>query len=166
MREGRILIVSSDNDTCMQLEVALNEADYTVICVSDPARAKLHAHKDPVDMLVIDLTCRDFDGGSLAQELRRVEFSHMIPILFLVRSREKKSRPMRPRFGITDYVTKPFNPDEVVARVRFSLKYGADTKESDREKTVEGSLAEVSLIDLIQIFFQSKKEGYLIVNGE
>src|SRR4030042_3003666 len=114
MNKGNILIVSSDKTTGKQLKSAFKHANYDSAWVTDPARAKIHARKNMPDLFIIDLSCEDFDGTALAQELRRFEFSSMVPILFLVVSGEKKSRPFRPQIGITDYILKPFNPDEVV----------------------------------------------------
>lgn len=97
------------------------------------AEALLALKEQSVDLALLDVMLPDGDGFSLCRQLRE---TYHFPILMLTARVEDRDKISGLAFGADDYITKPFNPLEVVARVKAQLrryrKYGAAPKEEER----------------------------------
>lgn len=97
------------------------------------AEALLALKEQSVDLALLDVMLPDGDGFSLCRQLRE---TYNFPILMLTARVEDRDKISGLAFGADDYITKPFNPLEVVARVKAQLrrcrKYGAAPKEEER----------------------------------
>jgi len=114
-----ILVVDDDPDVCRLISDYLAEFDLRVSCVSDgPAMRKALAH-NVVDLILLDLKLPAEDGMSLARELRAKSAT---PIIMLTSRKDEVDRVMGLELGADDYLTKPFNPRELVARIRTILR--------------------------------------------
>ncbi len=114
-----VLVADDDGHICEVVCFALERAGYHVTACAD-GKAALAAFRSRVpDILVLDIGMPEADGLAVCREIRR---DHDTPILFLSARNEEIDRVLGLELGGDDYVTKPFSPRELVARVGAILK--------------------------------------------
>jgi two-component system alkaline phosphatase synthesis response regulator PhoP len=118
----RILIVDDDPAIVRLLRSYLERAGLTVLTASD-GEAALHAiRRERPELVVLDLMLPGRDGWDITRRVREDEHLAGLPILMLTARVEDQDKIVGLELGADDYVTKPFNPSEVVARVRALLR--------------------------------------------
>jgi two-component system OmpR family response regulator len=115
----KILVVDDDPRLRELLAIALQRAGFTVIAASDGQQALTHAAREAPDLVVLDVGLPELDGFEVCRRLRARADT---PILFLTARADEVDRVVGLELGADDYVTKPFSPRELVARVRAILK--------------------------------------------
>jgi two-component system OmpR family response regulator len=115
----RILIVDDEGHIREVIRVALKKAGMDVIEARDGKEALSRFAADRPDLIVLDIGMPEFDGLDVCREIRR---SSDVPILFLSARDEEIDRILGLEIGGDDYVTKPFSPRELVARVNVILR--------------------------------------------
>ena len=118
----RILIVDDDLHIREVIRVALKKADMTVSEARDGKEALSRFVNDRPDLVVLDIGMPEFDGLDVCREIRK---SSDVPILFLSARDEEIDRVLGLEIGGDDYVTKPFSPRELVARINVILRRAA-----------------------------------------
>lgn len=122
MTNQRILVVDDDREIVRVVRAYLEQAGYQVLTAHDGATA-LHAIRhDHPELLVLDLMLPDQDGWSVTRTVRADAQLTALPILMLTARVDDVDKIVGLELGADDYVTKPFNPREVVARVRSLLR--------------------------------------------
>jgi two-component system OmpR family response regulator len=125
----RILIVDDDLHIREVIRVALRKAGMTVFEARDGKEALTRFVGDRPDLIILDIGMPEFDGLDVCREVRK---SSDVPILFLSARDDEIDRVLGLEIGGDDYVTKPFSPRELVARVNVILRRttmrGLDTK--------------------------------------
>lgn len=116
---NKILIVDDDPHILDVISFALENADMSVSTAKNGLLALACFKENPVDLIVLDINMPEMDGLELCRELRK--FSE-VPILFLSSRDDEIDRILGLEIGGDDYVTKPFSPRELVARVKVILK--------------------------------------------
>jgi two-component system alkaline phosphatase synthesis response regulator PhoP len=118
----RILVVDDDHEIVRLVRAYLEKANYTVLTAYNGESA-LHAlRRDHPDLMVLDLMLPDRDGWDLTRIIRADASLAETPIIMLTARVEDSEKIIGLEIGADDYVTKPFNPREVVARVRALLR--------------------------------------------
>ncbi|RXG94954.1 response regulator transcription factor [Bradyrhizobium zhanjiangense] len=115
----RILIVDDEGHIREVIRVALRKAGMDVIEARDGKEALARFAADRPDLIVLDIGMPEFDGLDVCREVRK---SSDVPILFLSARDEEIDRILGLEIGGDDYVTKPFSPRELVARVNVILR--------------------------------------------
>jgi len=117
-----ILVVDDDHEIVRIVRAYLEQAHFQVLTAYDGATA-LHAiaHAHP-DLVVLDLMLPDQDGWTITRQLRNDPKLALLPIIMLTARIEDADKIIGLELGADDYITKPFNPREVVARVRTVLR--------------------------------------------
>ncbi|MGY8668123.1 response regulator transcription factor [Bradyrhizobium sp. UFLA05-109] len=115
----RILIVDDEGHIREVIHVALKKAGMDVIEARDGKEALGRFAADKPDLIVLDIGMPEFDGLEVCREVRK---SSDVPILFLSARDEEIDRVLGLEIGGDDYVTKPFSPRELVARVNVILR--------------------------------------------
>lgn len=116
---SRILIVDDEPRLRDLLRIALERAGHEVLVAGDGKAAITHAARHLPDLIVLDVGLPEMDGFEVCRHIRaRSE----VPILFLTARDDEIDRILGLELGADDYVTKPFSPREIVARVRAILK--------------------------------------------
>jgi len=114
-----ILIVDDDADVRRMIADYLAEFDLRASAVPDSHGMRRALERGVVDLIVLDLRLDHEDGMTLARDLR----AHSnIPIVMLTSRKDEADRIMGLELGADDYVTKPFNPRELLARIRTVLR--------------------------------------------
>lgn len=115
----RILIVDDDLHIREVIRVSLRKAGMTVSEARDGREALARFASDRPDLVVLDIGMPEFDGLDVCREIRK---SSDVPILFLSARDEEIDRILGLEIGGDDYVTKPFSPRELVARINVILR--------------------------------------------
>ncbi|WP_404451739.1 response regulator transcription factor [Virgibacillus necropolis] len=119
MRNEKILIVEDDAEIRHLIQLYL-EKEYQVI-MKDNGKKALEAFKlDSPDLILLDILLPGKDGLKVCREIRT--FNVDVPIIFLSSRREYEDRIFGLEAGADDYITKPFDPGEILARVRAHLR--------------------------------------------
>ena len=112
-----ILIAEDDPHIVDILDYALRVQGYTVRSTARGAEAVALCGQPPApDLLILDVGLPDIDGFEVCRQVRR--FSEQVPILFLTSQSDEINRVVGLEIGGDDYVTKPFSPRELVARIK------------------------------------------------
>jgi phosphate regulon transcriptional regulator PhoB len=131
----RVLIIEDDKDIVELVRYNLAHEGFQVSAVSDGASGLAQAKKTPPDVLLLDLMLPKLSGLEICKEIRRDVSLNRLPILMLTARGEEADRVVGLEMGADDYVTKPFSPRELVARVKALLR--RSTPPGEIEKTVE-----------------------------
>jgi len=114
-----VLIVDDDPQIRDVLRIALGQVGFRVTEAADGAAALVQVARDAPDLVVLDIGLPEMDGLEVCRRLRRTS---MVPILFLTAQDDPVDRIVGLELGADDYVTKPFSPRELLARVKAILK--------------------------------------------
>lgn len=134
---NRILVVDDDRDIVAALEIYLTTSGYQV-CKAYNGREALEVLRDnTVDLVLMDVMMPQMDGIAATKKIRETS---NVPILFLTAKSEDVDMINGLNVGADDYITKPFKPMEVLARVKSHLRrytqLGGQVKEQDNLLTV------------------------------
>ncbi len=128
---ARVMIVEDDREIAMVLSSLLAEEGYATCVVTDSRQALETFERMRPDVITLDVMMPSLDGISLCLELRR---GTDVPILFISAKGEPPDRVVGLRVGADDYVGKPFDNDEVLARIEALLRRAQMTHDSGAPK--------------------------------
>ncbi len=114
-----ILIVDDEKEIADLIEVYLKNDGYEVYKFYSGMEALKCIESTKLDMAILDVMLPDIDGFRICQKIRE---NHFFPIIMLTAKVEDSDKIMGLTIGADDYITKPFNPLEVVARVKTQLR--------------------------------------------
>jgi two-component system, OmpR family, response regulator len=117
--QAHVLVVDDDPQIRSLLLEYLASHGFRVSTAAGGAEALKIIEDEVVDLVILDLRLADEDGMSIARDLRE---RLAIPVIMLTGVREEADRVMGLELGADDYVTKPFSPRELVARIRTVLR--------------------------------------------
>jgi DNA-binding response OmpR family regulator len=118
----RILVVEDDADIAFTIKLNLEKEGYRVDHIDNGQEALLSLQQKSCDFLILDLNLPDLDGFTICRELRRDHATRNLPILMLTARTAERDRVTGLELGADDYLTKPFSPRELVARVGAILR--------------------------------------------
>ncbi len=118
MKES-ILIVDDEKEIADLIEVYLVNDGYTVYKFYNGTDALKCIESTKIDIAILDIMLPDIDGFHICQKIRE---KHYFPIIMLTAKVEDTDKIMGLTIGADDYITKPFNPLEVIARVKTQLR--------------------------------------------
>lgn len=119
MDKSYILVVDDEKEIAELVEVYLRNEGYEVLCCYNGASALAAIAQRPPDAAVLDVMLPDTDGFALCAEIRK---EHTFPVIMLTAKVEDIDKIMGLTIGADDYITKPFNPMELLARVKAQLR--------------------------------------------
>src|SRR5512138_3840468 len=154
-------ILNADPGTARALAPALRQRGYQVHAARDGSRALQVAILRFPDLVLFDEACPLLDARTFARILRTNPRTERIPVVLCGESVDAD----RARLGT--YLRKPFNHDEVLARIeQIFRRLDAAKAVSAESREIEGNLAQIPLVDLLQILAVNRKTGRLAVERE
>ena len=117
MPAPRLLLVEDDQALAELLEFRFKAEGYDVIATSDGDEAMLLANEQAPDLVVLDWMIEGTSGIEVCRRLRRAKQTAHVPIIMLTARESEDDRVRGLEIGADDYVTKPFSPRELIARV-------------------------------------------------
>ena len=132
---ARILVAEDDPDIAHLLAHYLQRAGFEAEIVTSGRDVLPRIRKAPPDALLLDIMLQDLDGLEVCRAVRRDQATAAIPIIIVTARGEESDRIVGLELGADDYITKPFSPNEVVARVRALLRRAHRTGPADGRLT-------------------------------
>jgi two-component system, OmpR family, alkaline phosphatase synthesis response regulator PhoP len=115
-----VLVVDDERNIRELIQLYLSNAGYRVVYAADGAEALRLARSDKPDLVVLDLMLPQVDGYEVCRRLRRE--GNDLPIIMLTARDDDVDKIVGLELGADDYMTKPFNPRELVARIKAVLR--------------------------------------------
>jgi phosphate regulon transcriptional regulator PhoB len=134
----RLLIVEDDKDIVELVRYNLEKEGYQTNVAADGLTALSTLKKSPPDLVILDLMLPKLPGLEVCREIRRDQALNRLPILMLTARGEEADRVVGLEMGADDYVTKPFSPRELVARVKALLRRTEPAGEAEKPVEVRG----------------------------
>ncbi len=135
----RALLVEDDNDVCELVRIILRSEGFAVDIAQDgPGGLEMALHK-PYTIIILDVMLPGIDGWEICRTIRsRGEYSR-VPIIMLTAKVEESEKVYGLELGADDYVSKPFSPRELLARIKAVLRR-SDSHEQDSRILTKGPL--------------------------
>ncbi len=131
MSKGRILVVEDDPDISQMLRLYFDSQGYEVLTVMRGNDALDVCRKKQPNVVVLDIMLPDMDGYDVCRELRgNLRTSH-IPIIFLTQKDERSDKIAGLELGADDYITKPFDIEELKLRIQGAMRRAEATSLTD-----------------------------------
>ncbi len=172
---AKILVCDDDKEIVEAIEIYLSQEGYEVLKAYDGIEAMHVLENDEVDLLIIDVMMPRLDGIRATLKIREM---NNIPIIILSAKSEDADKILGLNVGADDYVTKPFNPLELVARVKSQIrrytKLGSTSQQEKqsvytvgglsidddlKEVTVDGELVKLTPIEYNILLLLVKNRG-------
>ncbi len=134
MSKGRILIIEDDKDIVEMLVFNLREAGYETVSAFDGKDGITLARAERPNLIILDIMLPVIDGFEVCRLLKSDPNISQIPIIILSAKSQETDKIIGLELGADDYVTKPFSPRELIARIRAILRRG---KEQRPEKRIQ-----------------------------
>ena len=119
--KGRLLVVDDDPGARQTLSALLSQEGYVTRCAPDGKTALMFAEADPPELILLDVRLPDLDGFEVCRRLKESEKTDRIPVIFLSGLDDLGDKIRGFESGGVDYITKPFQAAEVLARVETHL---------------------------------------------
>ena len=126
---GTILVIDDERDLIELVRYNLDKEGFDVLAASDGMSGLEIATKHKPDLVVLDLMMPGMDGLEVCRRMRADDRTRRIPVIMLTAKAGETDRIVGLEMGADDYVTKPFSPRELVARVKAVLRRTSDQQE-------------------------------------
>jgi two-component system alkaline phosphatase synthesis response regulator PhoP len=182
MRDGmttqQILVVDDDREVVRLMRAYLERAGFDVLVAYDGETAVQTLRRDRPDLLLLDLMLPDRDGWDITRLVRSDPGLAQMPIIMLTARVDVNERIVGLELGADDYVTKPYDPREVVARVRARLReFGSEFDQAlkvgglvldvnRREVQVDGRPVELTPTEFNLLRVMMERSGYVFTRNE
>lgn len=148
--QKNIIIVDDEPDIIELVSLHLHKSGYRVRSFENGQSALDYIQQNPPDLIILDLMLPDYDGLELCKMLKKDDKYSSIPVIMLTARNEEMDKVLGLEIGADDYVTKPFSPRELIARVKAVLRR--------EDKFVKSSILNIG--DILEIDLQ-KYEVYV-----
>jgi two-component system alkaline phosphatase synthesis response regulator PhoP len=140
MGQSHILVVDDEPDLLELVHYTLTRAGYQVCCVKSGEEALTQVETRPPDLIVLDLMLPVMDGLEICQRLKHTSQTAAIPIVMLTARSAEADVVTGLELGADDYLTKPFSPRVLSARVKAVLRRQQVADEREAEIVMRGDL--------------------------
>ena len=142
---------------------AFEKRGFRVLTAGDGQKALEITLKEQPDIIISDIAMPGMDGWDFCNQVRKNPYTSFIPFVFLSKKSEAPDRIRGLQMGADDYLTKPFDMEELLTRVELIFNRIVKAQEAaySRDKGLSGSTKEMSLADLLQLFHTTRKTGIL-----
>ncbi|HPQ70948.1 MAG TPA: response regulator transcription factor [bacterium] len=175
MSKTHILVVDDEEDILELVRYNLAKEGYQVDCVASGEEALKFAKNKHPDLIVLDLMLPGVDGFDVCKQLKRDIETASIPVIMLTAKGEDADIVAGLELGADDYITKPFSPRVLTARIRAALRRGVGEEESDtvlrlrniiinptrHEVTVNGQAVDLTVTEFGILHFLARRPGWV-----
>lgn len=161
----RVLVVDDDKTYRELVARVMEEAGFEVVTAHNGFEALSLALKHPPSLILTDVTMPGMDGWHFLRLIRARPTLRRTPVIFLTALNSESERLRGYQFGVDDYLAKPFDNLELIARVERVLER-ANAAEQAAAGGVRGDLAKVSLASLLSLAEMERRTGVLQLEGD
>jgi two-component system, OmpR family, alkaline phosphatase synthesis response regulator PhoP len=180
MARERILVVDDEEDLLELVNYNLGREGFRVECVASGEAALAAARKNLPDLIVLDLLLPNVDGLEVCRRLKSDDKTKHIPIVMLTAKSEESDMVAGLELGADDYVTKPFSPRVLLARIRAILRRQAVEQSDDatvrvremvihpgrHEVLVHGKPLELTFTEFRLLHFLARRPGWAFTRSQ
>lgn len=181
MTEKTILVVDDEEDILNLIEYNLYKYNYKVICVASGEQALEEIQKSLPDLIVLDLMLPGIEGLKVCQAVRQNSKTKEVPIIMLTAKGEEIDVVRGLEYGADDYITKPFSPKILLARIRAVLRRKENNKTGNSEivriheieinpgryqVTISGLPVNLTLTEFRILQFLSQRPGWVFTREQ
>lgn len=156
----KILVVDDEQSIVTLLQYNLEQAGFSVLTASDGEEGLRLASLEKPDLMVLDLMLPKLDGIEVCKQLRQQKV--MVPILMLTAKDDEFDKVLGLELGADDYMTKPFSPREVVARVKAILRRMEIQAPAKEDKETDEELIKLSGLEIFPERYEAYFESSLL----
>jgi two-component system alkaline phosphatase synthesis response regulator PhoP len=154
MLKKRILVIDDDASISKLVSDILSEEGFSVITASCGEEGIKKVHRSKPDLIILDLRLPDMNGFQICQTLKKDKNVSDIPIIMLTVKSTKSSTVAGLEMGADDYIVKPFNQEELIARVKTVLRRAGGGEKVEEILTYKDILLN---LDKHTVFIKDKK---------
>ncbi len=158
---AKILLVDDAEDILFVLEQSFRKAGHKVLATSDPRRVMPMTRTGRFDAIVLDVMMPQITGWSLLSQIREQPETRSTPVVLLTALSSVSDRVRGLRRGADDYLTKPFEPAELIVRVERLIQ-----RRATPSAALQGQLELHSVEDVLQQLEQGRKTGKLEIHSD
>ena len=181
MSKEKILVVDDEEDILELVRYNLAREGYTVVCAASGEAALKTAASDPVDLIILDLMLPGIDGLEVARRLRQNSGTKETPIDMLTAKGEEADIVTGLELGADDYVTKPFSPRILIARVKAVIRRRSGIAEAEcevltirelsihtgrRHVTAKGRSLDLTYTEFQVLHFLARRPGWVFTRSQ
>lgn len=181
MSKANILVVDDEEDILELVRYNLDREGYAVTCAASGEAALEAAAARPVDLIVLDLMLPGIDGLEVARRLRQSAENKDTPIVMLTAKGEEADIVTGLELGADDYVTKPFSPRILVARIKAVIRRRSGMLPADTEVlnvrelsihpgrryvTVKGNPLNLTFTEFQVLYFLARRPGWVFTRSQ
>ncbi len=181
MPKERILVVDDEEDILELIRYNLTREGFQVACAATGEDALKKTGTDSFDLIVLDLMLPRIDGLEVARHLKKNDRTRQIPIVMLTAKGEEADVVAGLEIGADDYVTKPFSPRVLTARIRAVLRRGIVEPDGDspileihdlvihpgrRSVTANGIPAQLTFTEFQVLYFLARRPGWVFTRSQ
>ena len=181
MAKERILVVDDEEDILELVQYNLTREGYQVSGAGSGESALKKANAEKFDLIVLDLMLPGIDGLEVARQLKNQTTTKAVPIIMLTAKGEEADIVTGLELGADDYVTKPFSPRVLVARVRTVFRRGTEDPEANgqiinihnlqihpgrRLVSIEGSPIDLTFTEFQVLYALAKRPGWVFTRSQ
>lgn len=141
---SKVLVADDDINIVKLIKLYLEKEDYTVCTASNGLEALEVWKRENPSIIVLDIMMPELDGNGVCREIRK---SSDIPIIMLTAKGETFDKVLSLELGADDYIVKPFEPKELVARIKAILRRSESKTAVSDDKIVKFDKLEVNLVN-------------------
>jgi two-component system phosphate regulon response regulator PhoB len=182
MTKETILIVDDEEDIIELIQYNLKNEGYSILTAEAGEQAIKIAKQARPDLIVLDLMLPGMDGLEVTRYLRSNDQTRDLPIVILTAKGEESDIITGLELGANDYISKPFSPKVLTARIRAILRRRRKESETESEKikqegdliidrtrhlvTLEGNPLDLTLSEFELLSFLANKKGWVFTRGQ
>jgi len=182
MTKETILIVDDEEDIIELIKYNLKNEGYSILTAEAGEQAIKIAKQSRPDLIVLDLMLPGMDGLEVTRYLRSNDQTRDLPIVILTAKGEESDIITGLELGANDYISKPFSPKVLTARIRAILRRRRKESETESEKirqegdliidrtrhlvTLEGNALDLTLSEFELLSFLADKKGWVFTRGQ
>lgn len=127
-----ILIVEDEQQIARVLELELSFEGYETVVTHTGTDGLLAFHEQPIDLILLDVMLPEMNGLEVLKRIRK--HNEMIPVILLTAKGEIQDKVTGLDYGANDYITKPFEFDELLARIRVALRFSTKAPQTNEQQ--------------------------------
>ncbi len=181
MKKEKILVVDDEEDILELVRYNLDREGYQVICAMSGEEALEAAVSEPMDLIILDLMLPGIDGLEVARRLKQNPCTKETPIVMLTAKGEEADVVTGLELGADDYVTKPFSPRILIARMKAVIRRrgGVPDVENDvltirelsihtgrRHVTANGKSLDLTYTEFQVLYFLARRPGWVFTRSQ
>ena len=181
MSKEKILVVDDEEDILELIKHNLSKEGYDIVCAQSGEKALECAASKPLDLIVLDLMLPGLDGLETAKRLKSSPQTRQIPIIMLTAKGEEADVVTGLEIGADDYITKPFSPRVLLARIKAVIRRKPEPQHDAeeilriheleihlgrREVKAGGVAIELTYTEFQVLFYLSKRPGWVLTRSQ